>query len=182
MLSIAWKISKPFAISVIKILNCARSLAQVFVCTYTRQVIRCIILTQCLAVRMLCKLNVSVPIFCMCMQDKRAKGAFLKSYKSLAMTNTVFAEKVFFRPWLQSTSDSGYTYTEILSQGFCPCGSSACTAYVSVWVVCSIWPDRSPGSLSFSRWLYLHKIPAKYSEIWTVIFITISPKLKRIEK
>jgi len=94
----AWKISKPFVISAIKIPSCVCSVAQVFVCTYSRQVIRCIILTQCLAVRMLCKLNVSVPIFCMCMQDKRAKGAFFKSYKSLAMTNTVFAEKVFFRP------------------------------------------------------------------------------------
>lgn len=118
-LSMAWKISKPFVISAIKIPSCVCSVAQVFVCTYSRQVIRCIILTQCLAAWMLCKLNGSVPVFCMSMQDKRAKEAFPRSYRSLAMTITVSTAKGFsVWCWPHSASDSGYTYTEILTEGF----------------------------------------------------------------
>lgn len=117
--SMAWKISKVFGISVIKIPSCVCSLAQVFVCTYSRQVIRCIILTQCLAAWMLCKLNGSVPVFCMSIQDKRAKEPFPKSYRSIAMPITVFMEKgSSVWCWSHSTSDSGYTYTEILAEGF----------------------------------------------------------------
>lgn len=148
---------------------------------------------------MFCELNGSVPVFCACVQDKKAKGAFLRSYQPLAkakaMTNTVFAEKrrvLSVWVWLHSTSASGHTSAAVCmtaAEGSGPCGSSPRTTYVLTYIastldlVCSIQLDTSPWSQLFSWWYYLtrylYTTLAEYSEISTVIFITVSPKFKK---